>query len=75
MTEVIQVTRNEIIDHLVGSMMEAMLQDDSYLWSVCHSGWEGYRNMTDAELVKEYRFYISEDLNADIEIQLKGESK
>jgi hypothetical protein len=75
MKEVIKITRSEMIEHLIGSMMEAMLQDDTYVWSVCKDGWVGYRNMTVAELIAEYRQYISEDPNDDIEIQLKGESE
>ena len=75
MKEVIEVTRDWMIRSLVVSMMEAMLQDDTYMWGVCNEGWVGFKHMTDAELIKEYREYISQDPNEDIEIQLKGESK
>ena len=70
MKEVIKISRGEMIEHLCTSMAEAMLQDDNYIWSVCSAGWVGYRNMADDELVKHYREYISEDPNADIEIQM-----
>ena len=75
MKEVIKITRGEMIEHLIGSMMEAMWQDDTYMWSVCNSGWKGFKHMTDDELMEEYRDYISQDPNEKIEIRMKGESE
>lgn len=71
MTEVIKIKRAEMINQLVQSMMDAYDQDGDLIFDALLIGHKGYSNYTDDELIQEYRDYVSQDPNADIEIQLE----
>lgn len=71
MKEVIKIDRQDMIEALSGSMFDLMECDAEYRWYLCQSGFKGFNNYTDEELVREYRDYISEDPSADIEIILE----
>jgi hypothetical protein len=61
-----------MIEHLTGSMMDAMEQSSSYAVSICENGFQGFNTYTDKELISEYRDYISEDPSSDITIVLEA---
>jgi hypothetical protein len=68
--EHIKIDRGTMIDHLTGSMIDAIQQDDDYLVCVIAEGFKGFNNYTDDELVQEYRDYISEDETYPLIIEL-----
>jgi hypothetical protein len=70
MTEIIKIDRETIIEHLTGSMFDFMENDAEYRWLLCQVGFKGYQNMTDKELIQEYREYVSEDPEEKIIIEL-----
>ncbi len=70
--EHIKIDRGTIIDHLTGSMMDSMAQDDFYFSSVITNGFKGFNNYSDAELLAEYRDYISEDPTYPVTIELES---
>ena len=72
-TEHIKIDRDTMIDHLAGSMVDAMEQDSDYCDIICRAGFKGYDNMTDTELIAEYREYISQDTTYPIIIELNEE--
>lgn len=72
MTEVIKIDRDTIIEHLTGSMFDSMECDADYRWNICKWGHQGFENMHNDELIKEYREYISEDPSEEIEIVLEN---
>jgi len=72
MKEIIKIDRDSMIKALTGSMFDAMECDADYRWSICQWGHQGFENMHDKELIEEYREYISEDEDADIEIILEA---
>jgi len=74
-TEHIKIDRDTMIDHLTGSMIDAIQQDDDYLLCVIAEGFKGFNNYTDEELIQEYRDYISEDESYPVVIELIGENK
>jgi hypothetical protein len=69
--EVIKVSRDTIIEHLVQSDIEHFAMYPESLEAFFLKGFEGYENYSDQELIEEYREYISEDPSADIEIILQ----
>ena len=69
-TEIIKIDRDTLISHLTGSMFEAMSQDEYYMEQIIEYGFKGFYNYTDAELIKEYRDYISEDSSYPVTIEL-----
>ena len=69
--EVIKVSRDAIIEHLVQSDIEHFAMYPESLEAFFLKGFEGYENYSDQELIEEYREYISEDPSADIEIILQ----
>jgi hypothetical protein len=71
MPEVIKVSRDTIIEHLVQSDIEHFAMYPESLEAFFLKGFEGYENYSDQELIEEYREYISEDPSADIEIILQ----
>ena len=75
MKEIIKIDRDSIIKALTGSMFDAMECDADYRWSICQWGHQGFENMHDKELIEEYREYISEYKNVDIEIILTNNFK
>jgi hypothetical protein len=66
--ELIKVKRSEMIEQLVQSDIEHFEMYPEGLEAFLLKGFAGYQNYTDDELVKEYREYVSEDEEADIEI-------
>lgn len=70
MTEHIKIDRDTMINHLTGSMFDAMAQDDTYMETIIMQGFKGFNNYTDAELIQEYRDYISEDPTYPVVIEL-----
>ena len=74
MTETIKISRDTMINHLTGSMFDSMMQDDVYMESVILGGFKGFNNYTDDELIQEYRDYISEDAEYDIQIILENKN-
>jgi hypothetical protein len=73
MPEVIKVSRDTIIEHLVQSDIEHFAMYPESLEAFFLKGFEGYENYSDQELVIEYRAYISEDEEVEIEIILENE--
>jgi hypothetical protein len=71
MPEVIKVSRDTIIEHLVQSDIEHFAMYPESLEAFFLKGFEGYENYSNQELIDEYQKYISEDSNADIEIILQ----
>ena len=74
MTETIKISRDTMINHLTESMFDSMMQDDVYMESVILDGFKGFNNYTDDELIQEYRDYISEDAEYDIQIILENKN-
>ena len=74
MNETIKISRDTMINHLTGSMFDSMMQDDVYMESVILGGFKGFNNYTDDELIQEYRDYISEDAEYDIQIILENKN-
>lgn len=72
--ERIDITKDDVISHLTGSMFDAMNQDEYYMEQIIEYGFKGFYNYTDDELLKEYRDYISEDPNYPASITLKEKS-
>jgi hypothetical protein len=71
MKEIIKIDRDSMIQALTESMFDAMECDADYRWLLCQVGFKGYNNMSDAELMQEYREYISQDPTENIEIILQ----
>ena len=74
MTETIKISRDTMIYHLTESMFDSMMQDDVYMESVILGGFKGFNNYTDDELIQEYRDYISEDAENDVQIILENKN-
>ena len=74
MNETIKISRDTMIYHLTGSMFDSMMQDDVYMESVILGGFKGFNNYTDDELIQEYRDYISEDAENDVQIILENKN-
>lgn len=71
--ETIKIHRDTAIEHLLNSTFDHIDQCPETLDSYLKYGFKGFHNYTDKELIEEYRDYISEDPNADIEIILEDE--
>ena len=74
MNETIKISRDTMIYHLTESMFDSMMQDDVYMESIILDGFKGFNNYTDDELIQEYRDYISEDAEYDIQIILENKN-
>jgi hypothetical protein len=72
-TEHIKISKGEMIDHLVQSMLDDLEMNPDYLEVVCRKGFMGYEEYTTEDLLYEYREYVSQDAEADITIELIGE--
>jgi len=70
--EVIKIKRNEMIRHLLQSDIEHFAMYPESLEAFFLKGFAGYENYTNEELVIDYRAYVSEDEEADIEIVLEN---
>jgi hypothetical protein len=71
MTETIRIDRDTLISQLVQSTMDHIDICPETLDAYLTFGFKGFNEYTDAELIQEYRDYVSEDVNADIEIILE----
>lgn len=74
MNETIKISRDTMIYHLTESMFDSMMQDDVYMESIILDGFKGFNNYTDDELIQEYRDYISEDAENDVQIILENKN-
>lgn len=70
--EHIKIDRDTMIEHLTASMFDAMAQDEYYMEQVIEYGFKGFYNYTDAELIQEYRDYISEDPSYPVTIEIEA---
>jgi hypothetical protein len=70
-TEIIKIDRETMIQHLTASVFDAMAQDEYYMEQIIEYGFKGFYNYTDAELIQEYRDYISEDENYPVIIEME----
>lgn len=68
MREVIKIHRDTMIERLVVSTFDHIEQVPETLDFYLTYGFKGFANYSDQELIQEYRDYISEDPNADVEI-------
>jgi len=71
MSEVIRATRDEMEEALITYTLSHCEENPDYIELMLIHGFKGYIRFTDAELIKEYREYISEDDNAKVEIILE----
>ena len=71
MSEVIKISREEAIEHLIKSTFDHIEQCPETLDSYLRYGFRGFDDLSDEELIEEYRDYVSEDNEADIEIILE----
>lgn len=60
MTLTTKLTRDEMIERLSDSMIDTLRSDFEYARIIVMSGFTGYNNYTDEELVQEYNDYIGE---------------
>jgi hypothetical protein len=73
MKEVIKIHRDYVIKALVDSTLDHIEMCPETLDSYLKYGFQGFENYSDTELIQEYRDYISEDPNEDIEIILTND--
>jgi hypothetical protein len=71
MKEIIKIDREDMIQALIDSTFDHIQQIPETLDSYLRYGFQGFAQYTDEELIREYRDYISEDPNADLEIILE----
>ena len=71
MTETIRIDRDTLIAQLVQSTFDHIEMCPETLDAYLTFGFKGFNEYTDAELIQEYRDYISEDPNEDIAIILE----
>jgi hypothetical protein len=71
MTETIKIDRDTLITQLVQSTMDHIEMCPETLDAYLTFGFKGFNEYTDAELIQEYRDYISEDPNEDVLIILE----
>lgn len=70
MSEHIRITRDDMIDHLVQSMLDDLEMNPEYQEVICRKGFLGYEEYTTEDLLWEYRDYISEDSSYEVNIEL-----
>ncbi len=75
MKEVIKIHRDYMVQDLVNSTFDHIEQIPETLDHYLRYGFKGFEQYTDEELIREYRDYISEDPNADIEIIMENEDE
>lgn len=71
MTETIRIDKDVLIAQLVQSTMDHIEMCPETLDAYLTFGFKGFNEYTDAELIQEYRDYISEDPNEDVVIILE----
>ena len=60
-----------MIEYLSQSMFDDIEMNMEKLDDIIGDWFKGYSNYTDAELLKEYRWYVSEDPEYDVLIELE----
>jgi hypothetical protein len=70
MAEHIKVTKGDMVEALVKSMLDDLEMNPDYLEVICRRGFMGYEEYTTEDLLHEYREYISEDPNYDLTIEI-----
>jgi hypothetical protein len=75
MTEHIEVTKEDMVEALVQSMLDDLEMNPDYLEVICRRGFMGYEEYTTEDLLHEYREYISEDPDYDVVITVKEENE
>jgi hypothetical protein len=70
MSEHIRIDRETMIEHLVQSMLDDLEMNPDYQEVICRKGFMGYEEYTTEDLIWEYRDYISEDSNYEVNIEL-----
>lgn len=73
MAEHIKISREDMVEQLVQSMLSDLEMNPDYQEVICRKGFMGYEEYTTEDLLHEYREYVSEDAEADITIELIGE--
>lgn len=73
--EIVKVSIGTILKHLIQSMVDDIEMNPDKLEDLIVHGFEGYAHRTVNELVKDYKQYISEDPEVEVEIQLIFEEK
>lgn len=71
MTEHIKINRSLMIEYLSQSMFDDIEMNMEKLEDIISNGFKGYENYTNEELLEEYRWYVSEDPNYDVLIELE----
>ena len=70
MTEHIKISRSLMIEYLSQSMFDDIEMNMEKLEDIINNGFKGYENYTNEELLEEYRWYVSEDPEYDVLIEL-----
>jgi hypothetical protein len=70
MTEHIKVTKEDMVEALVQSMLSDLEMNPDYLEVICRRGFMGYEEYATEDLLYEYREYISEDPDYDVTIEI-----
>ena len=73
MAEHIKVTKGDMVEALVKSMLDDLEMNPDYLEVICRRGFMGYEEYTTEDLLHEYREYISEDPDYDVTIEIVEE--
>lgn len=71
MTEHIKISRSLMIEYLSQSMFDDIEMNMEKLEDIINNGFKGYENYTNEELLEEYRWYVSEDPEYDVLIELE----
>lgn len=74
MREIVKISRDSMISRLMDSTFDHIEQCPETLQDYLKYGFKGFENYNDAELLLEYRDYISENPAEDIEIILENEN-
>jgi hypothetical protein len=74
MTEHIKVTKEDMVEALVQSMLSDLEMNPDYQEVICRRGFMGYEEYATEDLLYEYREYISEDPDYDVTIEVVEES-
>jgi hypothetical protein len=72
-TEHIKVTKGDMVEALIKSMLDDLEMNPDYLEVICRKGFMGYEEYTTEDLLYEYREYISEDPDYDVTIEIVEE--
>ena len=70
-TEYIKIDRDTIINHLTWSMYDHYEMNLGDIEELLRGGFIGFENMSDDDLLAEYREYISEDPDYPVVIELE----